>query len=375
MRSTRQLHEAGQSLWLDNITRELLDGGTLQKYIATESVTGLTSNPTIFDKAIEGGPDYDDDIALHRASGLSDEAVFFELAIADLRRSADLFSPVHVRTGGIDGWVSLEVSPLLAHDTRATIEAAKALHQKAGRDNLFIKIPGTAEGLPAIEECLFSGVPINVTLLFSTEQYRAAADAFQRAIERRLAAGLPPAVASVASLFVSRWDRAVVGKVPPGLENRLGIAVSSQVYRAYREVLDSPRWGRLANEGAMPQRLLWASTSTKTADAPDTMYVEALAAPFTIDTMPEPTLLAFADHGAVGELLAADGGSSEATLAEFARAGVELTVLGDRLQVEGAESFAASWRKLLACVAGKRDRLRTAARAATSDPREAGTGV
>jgi transaldolase len=357
MRPTRQLHEAGQSLWLDNITRELLDTGALANYIATDSVTGLTSNPTIFDKAIEGGSDYDDDIALHKASGLSDEAVFFELAIADLRRSADLFSPVHVRTGGVDGWVSLEVSPLLAHDTEATIEAAKALHQKAGRDNLFIKIPGTVEGLPAIEECIFSGVPINVTLLFSTEQYQAAADAFQRAIERRIAAGLPPAVASVASLFVSRWDKAVAGTVPAGLESSLGIAVASQVYRAYREVLDSPRWGRLANEGAMPQRLLWASTSTKTADAPDTLYVEALAAPFTIDTMPEPTLLAFADHGTVGELLAADGGHSEKTLAEFARAGIEQAVLGDRLQVEGAESFAASWKNLLACIAGKHELL------------------
>ncbi len=357
MRQTQQLHEAGQSLWLDNITRELLDQGTLEGYIANDSVTGLTSNPTIFDKAIEAGSDYDDDIAAHKAKGLSDEETFFELAIADLRRGAELFAPVHARTGGVDGWVSLEVSPLLAHDTKATIDAAKTLHHKAGRDNLFIKIPGTSEGLPAIEECIFSGVPVNVTLLFSTEQYRAAADAYLSGIERRVAAGLDPAVGSVASLFVSRWDKAAAGKVPSELADRLGIAVASQVYLAYREVLDSARWGRLANEGARAQRLLWASTSTKNPDALDTMYVAALAAPFTIDTIPEETLLAFADHGKLGELMAADGGDSKETLAEFARAGIDQSALGAQLQVEGADSFDASWTSLLACVAGKHQHL------------------
>lgn len=354
---TQDLHEAGQSLWLDNITRELLDTGTLERYIATDSVTGLTSNPTIFDKAIEAGSDYDEDIAAAHARGLSDEETFFELAITDLRRGADLFASVHSRTGGVDGWVSLEVSPLLAHDTQGTIGAAKALHEKAERENLFIKIPGTKEGLPAIEECIFSGVPVNVTLLFSTGQYEAAADAYFRGVERRVAAGLDPAVASVASLFVSRWDRAVADTVPADLADRLGVAVASQVYRAYRQTLDSPRWGHLANEGARPQRLLWASTSTKSPHAPDTLYIAALAAPSTINTMPEAALLAFADHGAVGELMAADGGTSEKTLAEFARLGIDQTALGARLQSEGADSFDTSWKNLLGCVAGKHQRL------------------
>jgi transaldolase len=357
LKATQQLHEAGQSLWLDNITRGLLDKGTLERYITEDSVTGLTSNPTIFDKAIEAGGDYDADIAAHKARGLSDEAVFFELAISDLRRGAELFSAVHDRTGGVDGWVSLEVSPLLAHDTKATISAAKALHQKAALQNLFIKIPGTPEGLPAIEECIFAGVPVNVTLLFSTEQYQAAADAYLSGVERRITAGLDPAVGSVASLFVSRWDTAVAEHAPAELRDRLGIAVAAQVYQAYREVLNSPRWGRLANEGARAQRLLWASTSTKNPDAPDTLYVAALAAAFTVNTIPEETLLAFADHGHVGELMAADGGRSRETLADFARAGIDRASLAAQLQKEGADSFDASWKRLLACVAGKHEQL------------------
>jgi len=357
MKPTLQLHEAGQSLWLDNITRGLLDHGTLAHYIAEDAVTGLTSNPTIFDKAIEGGSDYDTDIATHKAAGASDEEVFFELALADLRQAAALFAPVHQQTDGVDGWVSLEVSPLLAHKTRATIEEAKALHGKAGRPNVFIKIPGTPEGLPAIEECTFSGVPINVTLLFSADQYQAAADAYLRGVERRVKAGLDPAVSSVASVFVSRWDTAVADRVPGELRDRLGIAAAGRAYRAYRELLDSPRWERLANEGARPQRLLWASTSTKNPDAPDVLYVTALAAPFTINTMPEATLAAFADHGQVGEMMAVDGGDAEETLAAFGEAGVDHDALAAQLQREGAESFDQSWKNLLASIASKHARL------------------
>jgi len=357
MKPTQQLHEAGQSLWLDNITRGLLDRGTLAGYVTEQSVTGLTSNPTIFDKAIEGGSDYDTDIATRKAAGASDEEVFFALALADLRRAADLFAPVHARSDGVDGWVSLEVSPLLVHDTRATIEQAKKLHAEAGRPNVFIKIPGTPEGLPAIEECTFAGLPINVTLLFSAEQYQAAAEAYLRGVERRVQAGLNPAVTSVGSVFVSRWDKAVADQVPDELQDRLGIAVAARAYRAYRELLDSPRWGRLANEGARPQRLLWASTSTKNPKAPDVLYVTALAAPFTINTMPEATLRAFDDHGQVATLMAADGGDADQTLAEFARAGIDPQALADQLQREGAEAFNTSWKSLLDRIGIKHEQL------------------
>jgi len=357
MTPTQRLHEAGQSLWLDNITRGLLDDGTLRDYIAAHSVTGLTSNPTIFDLAIEGGPDYDTDIATRKAAGASDEDVFFELALTDLRRAADLFAPIHQRSDGVDGWVSLEVSPLLVHDTAATIEQAKKLHAKAGRPNLFIKIPGTPEGLPAIEECTFAGLPINVTLLFSAEQYQAAAEAYLRGLERRVQAGLNPAVASVGSVFVSRWDKAVTDRVPAELHDRLGIAEAARAYRAYRELLDSPRWGRLANEGARPQRLLWASTSTKNPEAPDVLYVSALAAPFTINTMPAATLLAFADHGQVGTLMAIDGGDAEQTLTAFSEAGVDHHALATELQAEGAQSFDRSWQNLLVSIASRHKQL------------------
>ena len=359
MKATQQLHELGQSLWLDNITRGILNDGTLAGYIRDLSVTGLTSNPTIFDHAMTGGDFYDDAIQEKAAAGKEGEALFFELAIEDLQRAADLFRPIHEATKGVDGWVSLEVSPQLANDTVGTIAAAADLHRRAARPNLFIKIPGTAEGLPAIEESIFAGVPVNVTLLFSATQYRMAAGAYMRGIERRIAAGLDPRIGSVASLFVSRWDVAVQDKFPGSLRNQLGIAMSQRTYHEYRRVLESPRWFALATAGAMPQRLLFASTSTKDPTAPDTLYVEALAAPDTVNTIPEKTLKAYADHGHVGETLEADGGDSEAVLAEFGRAGINDAALAAQLQREGAESFDQSWKDLLDRLAAKRATLAT----------------
>jgi transaldolase len=342
----------GQSLWLDNITRTILGDGTLQRYVDEFSITGLTSNPTIFDKAIGGGEAYDEQIAASEAE--SPEELFFELALADLRDAADIFAPVHSRTDGVDGWVSLEVSPLLADDAAATIEQAARLHESGSRENLFIKIPGTDAGLTAIEESIFAGIPINVTLLFSREQYLASAEAYMRGLERRVEAGLDPAVASVASIFISRWDVAVMDTAAAGLRDQLGIAVARRAYRAYRELLDSERWQGLANDGARPQRLLFASTGTKDPDASDVLYVEALAAPFTINTMPEGTLTAFADHGEVGEALAADGGDAEQILTEFAEAGVEVEALAARLQEEGKQAFDKSWRELLGTIEDQR---------------------
>ena len=353
MKATQQLHDLGQSLWLDNITRGLLTSGTLRRYINEFSVTGLTSNPTIFDKAIKEPGFYDDAIHQKAAAGKSGEALFFELALEDLTQAADLLRPVHDATGGIDGWVSLEVSPLLADDTTGTIKAAVELHGRAKRPNLFIKIPGTREGMPAIEETIFAGVPVNVTLLFSREQYVAAAEAYMRGVERRIGAGLDPKVGSVASIFVSRWDAAVNDKVPGQLRNRLGIAIAKRTYRAYRELLTSPRWRKLAGGGARPQRLLWASTGTKDPGASDTLYIEALAAPDTVNTMPEKTLLAFADHGKVRGELPADRGDAEALLAEFARAEVDDSALAAELQREGTESFDKSWNDLMDCIASK----------------------
>lgn len=364
MKATQQLQDLGQSLWLDNITRGLLADGTLRRYIDELSVTGLTSNPTIFDHAIRDGGWYDAAIRQESIEGTSDEALFFTLALEDLTRAADLFRPVHDRTGGIDGWVSLEVSPLLANDTAGTVAAAGQLHARAQRANLFIKIPGTPEGVPAIEASILAGVPVNVTLLFSAEQYRAAAEAYMRGIERRLAAGLAPGIGSVASLFVSRWDVAVEDEVPPALRNRLGIAVARRTYKVYRDVLASPRWRRLAAAGARPQRLLWASTGTKDPAASDTLYVEALAAADTIDTIPEKTLHAFSDHGRVSGVLAFDGGDAEDVIAEFARHGVDETTLAARLQREGAESFDKSWQDLLRCIATTRAKLAPAGPAA-----------
>ena len=358
MKPTRKLHDLGQSLWLDNITRELLNSGTLKRYIDDLSVTGLTSNPTIFDNAIKNSAMYDEDISRAASSAKSGEDLFFPLALADLTRAAELFQPLFARTDGVDGWVSLEVSPLLAHDTNSTLAAALDLHKRAGKPNLFIKIPGTAEGLPAIEAAIFAGVPVNVTLLFSREQYVAAAEAYLRGVERRIAAGLNPAVASVASLFVSRWDVAVGGKVPAELTNRLGIA--QRAYKAYLELLASPRFQRAANSGARAQRLLWASTGTKDPKAPDALYVKALAAPFTVNTMPEGTLKAFADHGEVGQILAPDGGDCETVLAGFAKAGIDIGALAARLQDEGAASFVKSWNDLMARIDSKRVAIRKA---------------
>ncbi len=353
MNATQLLHDLGQSLWLDNITRGLLTSGTLSRYIRDFSVTGLTSNPTIFDHAIGNSDYYDAGIQEKARAGKSGEALFFELALEDLTRAADLFRPIHAATDGADGWVSLEVSPLLADDTASTIQAAQKLHAQAQRPNLFIKIPGTEAGVPAIEEAIFAGVPVNVTLLFSREHYLAAAEAYMRGIERRIAAGLDPAVASVASLFVSRWDVAVNDKVPKALRNRLGIAIAKRTYKAYRELLASKRWQKLAGAGARPQRLLWASTGTKDPTASDTLYVEGLAAPDTVNTMPEKTLLAFAEHGELKGDLPDDGGDAEATLAAFARAGVDDGALAATLQREGAQSFAKSWDKLMGRIASK----------------------
>jgi transaldolase len=360
MKATQKLHEIGQSLWLDNITRGLLTSGTLRRYIQEFSVTGLTSNPTIFDHALKNSNDYDDAIRQKLKEGRSGEALFFELAIEDLRQAADLFRPIHDLTNGVDGWVSLEVSPLLAHDTAGTLAAAKALHAKAARPNLFIKIPGTKEGLPAIEEAIFAGVPINVTLLFSREQYVAAAQAYLRGIERRIVAGLNPDVGSVASLFVSRWDVAVVGKEPASLSNQLGIAVAWQTYEKYRQLVDSPRWQRIFNAGARAQRLLFASTGTKDPKAPDTLYVEALAAPFTVNTMPEATLKALVDHGEIDGSLPVSASRGDEVLAKFTNAGIHIEALGDQLQVEGAASFDKSWNELMEVIASKSKTLAAA---------------
>lgn len=353
MKATQSLHNLGQSLWLDNITRDLVNTGTLKRYIDELSVTGLTSNPTIFDKAISGSTAYDAAIREKLAKGVSGENLFFELALKDLTRAADLFRSVHDRTSGVDGWVSLEVSPLLAYDTASTLAAAKDLSARAERPNLFIKIPGTKEGLPAIEEAIFAGVPINVTLLFSREQYVAAAEAFLRGIERRIEAGLNPAVASVGSIFISRWDVAVENKVPTELSNKLGIAIAQRAYKAYLGLLNSPRWQRVYNEGARPQRLLWASTGTKDPKASNILYVNALTAPFTVNTMPEATLKAFSEHADIGAAMSADGGDCEQVLAQFAKAGINVDALAAQLQEEGAKSFVKSWNDLLDVIKSK----------------------
>jgi transaldolase len=361
MKATQLLHNLGQSLWLDNITRDLLNSGTLERYIGELSVTGLTSNPTIFDHAIKNSTAYDGAIRELLAKGKTGESLFFELALDDVTRAADLFLPVHTRTNGVDGWVSLEVSPLLAHDTDRTVAAAKELSARAKRPNLFIKIPGTKEGLPAIEEAIFAGVPVNVTLLFAREQYLAAAEAYLKGIERRIAAGLNPKVGSVASVFISRWDAAVTGKVPEGLNNRLGIAIAGRIYKAYLGLLNSPLSQRTLNAGAQPQRLLWASTGTKDPKASDTLYVKALASPFTVDTIPEGTLKALFDHGQIGSIMSADGGDCEPVLEQFAQAGVDVDALANRLQDEGAKSFVKSWTELMEVIASKSDQLKKAA--------------
>jgi transaldolase len=359
MSMTRKLHDLGQSLWLDNITRGILDNGTLRRYIDELSVTGLTSNPTIFDEAIGGSSLYDDSIRKKARAGASGEALFVDLALEDLRRAADLFRPIYDRSAGLDGWVSMEVSPLLADDTRSTIEAARSIHKLADRPNLYVKIPGTPAGIPAIEETIFAGVPVNVTLLFAREQYLAVAEAYMRGIERRIAAKLDPRVSSVASLFVSRWDKAVADKVPAELRNRLGIAMAARAYKAHCDLLGTERWRRLAAAGARKQRMLWASTGTKDPKASPTLYVEALAAPETIDTMPEKTLLAFAEGGKVHGALAADGGDAEQVIARFTAAGIDVDALAKKLQLEGAESFVKSWKELMQSIKDKSAALAT----------------
>jgi transaldolase len=360
MKATQQLHNLGQSLWLDNITRELLDSGTLRKYIEELSVTGLTSNPTIFDHAIKNSTAYDAAIREGLRKGSAAEQVFFNLALEDITRAADLFRPIYQSTNGTDGWVSLEVSPMVAHDATSTIAAAKDLHARAKRPNVFIKIPGTKEGIAAIEESIFNGIPVNVTLLFSDDQYMASAEAFLRGVERRIDSGLNPDVASVASVFISRWDTAVASKVPATLQNHLGIAVGKQTFKAYRTFLASARWQRAMNFGARPQRLLFASTGAKDPKAPDIHYIKALAAPFTVNTMPENTLKAFGDHGEMSGVLLADGGDAETVLAQFTRAGIDIPALAARLQDEGAKAFVKSWDELMAVIETKSDALKKA---------------
>jgi transaldolase len=360
MNATADLANAGQSIWLDNITRDLLTSGTLARYIDELSVRGLTSNPTIYDKAIGGSDAYDEAIRAGLSVGRSSEDIFFGLAIDDLTQAADAFGDVHDRTMGVDGWVSLEVSPLLAHDTAGTVKQAKRLHAQADRPNLYIKIPGTPAGLPAIEEAIFAGIPVNVTLLFTADHYVAAAEAYMRGLERRVEAGLHPNVASVASVFMSRWDVATAEREPAELKLRLGIAIGEDVYRAYREVIGSDRWQRLANEGGRPQRLLFASTGTKDPTASDTHYISGLAAPNTVDTMPEGTLLAFADHGSLSGVLPADGGASAETLAAFEAAGIDVAALGQKLQDDGAAAFVASWNTLVERIASKGEVLAAA---------------
>src|SRR6201988_3229227 len=364
MKATQLLHDLGQSIWLDNITRSLLDSGTLKRYIDELSVTGLTSNPTIFDHAIKNSGAYDDAIRERLSRGKSGEALFFELASDDITRAAALFRTVYDQTDRVDGWVSLEVSPLLAHDTNSTLAAAKDLHTRAGQPNVFIKIPGTKEGLPAIEEAIFAGIPINVTLLFSREHYVAAAEAFLRGVERRIDAGLKPVVGSVASVFISRWDVAVMGKVPDALRDQLGIAIAKHTYKACRTLLSSPRWQRVYNAGARPQRLLWASTGTKDPEASDILYIKALAAPFTVNTMPEGTLKALAEHSELGAILPADGGDCEAVLAQFAKAGIDIGALAVELQDEGAQSFVKSWNELMEVIESKSAAIKMSARVA-----------
>jgi transaldolase len=363
MKATQLLHNLGQSLWLDNITRDLLDSGTLRRYIDDLSVTGLTSNPTIFDHAIKNSSAYDSTISKKLTESESSEEIFYELAVEDLIRAADLFRPIYDETNGVDGWVSLEVSPLLAHDTASTLAAAKDLFARAARPNLLIKIPGTKEGLPAIEEAIFSGIPVNVTLLFSREQYLAAAEAFLRGIERRIDADLNPNVGSVASVFVSRWDAAVASKTPEELHNQLGIAVAKRTYKAARTLLGSQRWARVYNLGARPQRLLWASTGTKDPKASDILYIKSLAAPFTVNTMPEGTLKALATHTGLSEILPADGGNCEEVIAQFTKAGIDVDALGTQLQDEGAESFVKSWNDLMAVISSKNAALSASSKA------------
>jgi transaldolase len=353
-RNTKHLNEKGQSIWLDNITRKMIDDGTLKRYIDELSVTGLTSNPSIFDSAIAKTEYYDSSIAKDGSRDITDEELFFSLAVEDIQRAADLFMPLYKKTNGLDGFVSIEVSPLLAYDTENTIKAAKDIFQRVNRPNTFIKIPGTPEGLPAIEAAISEGIPVNVTLLFSAEQYLAASQAYLRGVEARIQRGVNPDVRSVASVFVSRWDKAVADKVPAKLNNRLGMAIMGDVFSAYQKFLASDRVRRIMNEGAFPQRLLWASTGTKDPDAPDTFYIDRLVSPFTVNTIPEATLLAFADHGKAGDIMKVNTAASEKELSMFSEAGIDYSALGSKLQKDGAEAFISSWKHLIESIREKR---------------------
>ncbi|PYX41197.1 MAG: transaldolase [Acidobacteria bacterium] len=353
MNATQQLHGLGQSLWLDNITRDLLTSGTLRRYIDQFSVTGLTSNPTIFDNDIKNSLTYDTSIREKAFGGKKAEAIFLDLALEDITQAADLFRPTFDRTDGVDGWVSMEVSPLLAHNTSTTVTATKELFLRAARPNVFIKIPGTKEGVPAIEEAIFAGIPVNVTLLFSQQHYLASAEAYLRGIERRIDAGMNPNVPSVASVFISRWDAAVMDNVPDILRNRLGIAIAQRIYHAYNSLLNNERSRRIYNFGARPQRLLWASTGTKDPTASDILYVKALAVPFTVNTMPEKTLKAFADHGQIDTRLTTVSGPADVTLRQFAECGIDIDALAAQLQEDGAKSFVKSWENLIDVISWK----------------------
>ena len=355
--NTKNLHQLGVSIWLDNITREMLDNGILKNYIDDFCITGLTSNPSIFEAAIAKTSYYDETIRSYTHPGLSHEEVFFKLAIEDIRRAADLFIPVYQKTNGLDGFVSIEVSPLLAYDAENTIRSARDIFSRVGRPNVFIKIPGTPEGLPAIEKVIAEGIPVNVTLLFSAEQYSAAAEAVLKGIETRIEKGLDPCVNSVASVFVSRWDKAVAAKAPAELLNKLGIAVMQKTYSAYLDFLRSPRVQRLMNFGVFPQRLLWASTGTKDPNASDILYVKNLAAPYTVNTIPENTLMAYADHGEEGELLNGDASSADKIIGQFRELSVDYFTLAEQLQAEGADAFKKSWDNLIRSIADKRDQI------------------
>lgn len=355
--NTKNLQDQGVSLWMDNISRQMIDDKELERYIKEFSITGLTSNPSIFDKAIAQTTYYDSAIAKLNKPELNDEALFFELAIQDIQQAADLFLPVFHKTNGLDGFVSIEVSPLLAYDTESTLKSAREIHRKVNRPNVFIKIPGTPEGVPAIEAAIAEGIPINVTLLFSAEQYEASAMAYLRGIETRIKKGLNADVRSVASLFVSRWDKAVEDKAPENLKNKLGIAVAQKTYVAYLKFLKSPRVQRIMNFGTSPQRLLWASTGTKDPNASDVLYIKNLIAPYTINTIPDKTLMAFADHGEIGASLPCNPEAADHIIKQFADISVDYTQLAEQLQKEGAEAFNKSWNNLINSIATKRSQL------------------
>jgi transaldolase len=358
----RQLHEAGQSLWLDSINRAMLGSGDLARYVDQLAVTGLTSNPTILGHAMAASHDYEGSLRALLAQGVSGpQDLVYAAAFEDLGQAANLFRPAWQASGGEDGYVSVEVPPDLAYDAPATVALARHLHAMAGFPNLLVKVPGTPQGLTVLEELVDAGIGVNVTLLFSDTHYLRTAEAYMRALERRLARGEDLAVPSVASVFVSRWDKAADSLLPKPLHGRLGVAMAQKVYSSYQSLLASDRWRDLEAGGARPQRVLWASTSAKDPALPDTYYVEKLASPGTINTMPEKTLIAFADHGTVGEMLRDDYASGEETVAEVAAKGVDVDALGESLQRQGARAFSADWSALLDAIAAKASSIRAVA--------------